>query len=61
MGGSGDSSNDKLDLWEMPDRMALLLTLEDQPGILNRALNIMTENKINLTAINSRPPKLINK
>jgi hypothetical protein len=29
MGGSGESSNDKLDLWEMPDRMALLLTLED--------------------------------
>lgn len=61
MGGSGDSSNDKLELWEMNDRMAILLTLEDKPGILNRALNIMTENKINLTAINSRPPKLINK
>lgn len=39
--------------------MAILLTLEDKPGILNKALNIMTQNNLNLTAINSRPPKLI--
>ena len=63
MGGSGVAPGmDKLDLWEMEDRMAILLTLEDNsPGDLNKALNIMTENNINLTAINSRPPKLINK
>ena len=27
--------NDKIELWEMEDRVGILLTLEDRPGILN--------------------------
>ena len=41
----------------MDDRSSLLLTMPDRPGILNEALQIMASNNINLTAINSVPPK----
>lgn len=30
--------NDAIQLWEMEDRVGILLTLEDKPGILNDAL-----------------------
>ena len=30
--------NDAIKLWEMEDRVGILLTLEDKPGILNDAL-----------------------
>jgi prephenate dehydratase len=58
-GGAQAGRSDKLELWEMEDRSAILLTLADKPGILNKALNIITANGINMTAINSRPPKLL--
>jgi prephenate dehydratase len=50
-----EGQSDKLELWQMDDRMAVLLTLEDKPGILNKALSILTQNGINMTAIQSRP------
>ena len=50
-----EGQSDKLELWQMDDRMAVLLTLEDKPGILNKALSILTHNGINMTAIQSRP------
>jgi len=56
-----EKQSDKLELWQMDDRMAILLTLEDKPGILNKALNILTKNGINMTAIQSRPLKVIEK
>jgi prephenate dehydratase len=58
-GGSTAGRSDKLELWEMDDRSSIILTLSDKPGILNKALNIMTANNLNMTAIQSRPPKLI--
>jgi len=64
MGMEGSASSeagrsDKLELWEMEDRSAIMLTLADKPGILNKALNIITANGINMTSIQSRPPKLL--
>ena len=43
----------------MEDRVGILLTLDDQPGILNKALTILQSNNINLTSIQSRPPKTV--
>lgn len=49
--------NDAIELWEMEDRSGILLTLSDSPGILNKALAILSSNNINMTSIQSRPPK----
>ena len=49
--------NDAIKLWEMEDRAGILLTVDDQPGILAKALSILTEHSINMTSIVSRPPK----
>lgn len=49
--------NDAIELWEMKNRSGILLTLEDRPGILNDALNILNAHSINMTSIASRPPK----
>jgi len=49
--------NDAIELWEMEDRVGILLTLEDRPGILNEALGLLYKHKINMTSIQSRPPK----
>ena len=51
--------NDAIQLWEMEDRVGILLTLDDSPGILNQALTILQNNKINMTSIQSRPPKTV--
>lgn len=51
--------NDAIQLWEMEDRVGILLTLDDSPGILNKALTILQDNKINMTSIQSRPPKTV--
>jgi len=37
----------------------MLVTLSEAPGMLNKALNILTSNKINMTRISSRPSKFI--
>lgn len=50
--------NDAIKLWASDDRVGILLSLEDRPGILNDALNILRDNKINMTSIQSRPPKI---
>ncbi|MFM7858950.1 MAG: hypothetical protein ACKO96_45255 [Flammeovirgaceae bacterium] len=34
-------------------------TLNEAPGVLNKVLNILTSNRINMTRINSRPSKFI--
>jgi len=51
--------HDTRDYWEMNDRTSLVLTLPDQAGALQKALNVFTENHLNLTRIVSRPPKMI--
>ena len=53
------TGDDKIRLWEMEDRVGILLTLEDKPGILTLALQILTYNSINMTSIQSKPPKLV--
>jgi|Transcript_23381 hypothetical protein len=52
--------NDAIQLWEMEDRVGILLTLEDRPGILNDALAVLHKHNINMTSISSRPPKTAN-
>lgn len=52
--------NDAIELWEMEDRVGILLTLEDRPGILNDALGVLQKHNINMTSISSRPPKTTN-
>ena len=49
--------NDAIKLWDMEDRSGILLTLHDEPGILNKALEVFKNNEINMTSIQSRPPK----
>lgn len=46
-------------LWEVKNRTSMLITLSEAPGMLNKALNILTSNKINMTRISSRPSKFI--
>ena len=53
-------SKDMKTYWEIEDRTSIAITLRDQPGILQSALNVFTKNGINLTRIQSRPPKIIN-
>jgi len=49
--------NDQIKLWEMQDRVGILLTLDDRPGVLNEALTVLQKHNINMTSIASRPPK----
>lgn len=42
---------DQIEMWEMDDRVGIMLTLADKPGILNQALQTLADNKINLTSI----------
>ena len=55
MGGgaamSHHGSMDEKTYWEVEDRTSVALTLNDQPGILQKALNVFTVNGINLTRI----------
>lgn len=37
----------------------MVFTLNEAPGVLNKALNILTGNKINMTRIASIPSKFI--
>lgn len=61
MGGASDAAVAKfekeLHLWEVQDRTSLLITLPESPGVLNKALNILTSNKVNMTRIQSKPTK----
>ena len=62
MGGAAMSHHGSMDektYWEIENRTSVALTLSDKPGILQKALNVFTVNGINLTRIQSRPPKMI--
>jgi len=48
-----------LPLWEIKNRTSLMFTLSEAHGMLNKALNILTSNKINMTRIQSKPSKFI--
>ena len=43
--------NDQIKLWEMEDRAGILLTLDDKPGALNKALGILSEHNVDMTSI----------
>lgn len=47
------------ELWEVSDRTSLQFTLSEAHGVLNKAINILTSNKINMTRIQSRPSKFV--
>ena len=59
MAAKAQSPDDEIDLWEMENRVGILLSMEDTPGCLNKALNILADHNINLTSIQSRPPKTL--
>ena len=37
----------------------MTFTLSEAPGVLNKALNILTSNRVNMTRISSLPSKII--
>ena len=51
MAAKAQGPNDAIDLWEMENRVGILLTMEDKPGCLNKALNILSDHNIDLTSI----------
>ena len=53
------AENDALELWETENRSGFLITLDDKPGQLAGVLNTMDKYGINLTQIQSKPPKTI--
>ena len=62
MGGAahhGVSGGDTKTYWEVEDKTSISFSMADAPGSLQRALNVFTARGINLTRIQSRPPKMI--
>lgn len=57
---SNNIPEDMRTYWEIEDRTSLAFSLRDQTGVLQKALDVFTNNGINLTRIQSRPPKIIN-
>lgn len=53
------NSADALDLWETENRSGFLITLNDKPGQLAHVLNILNRHNIDLTQIQSKPPKVV--
>lgn len=49
----------ELKMWEMDDRVGIQIRLNDEPGTLMSCLQTLKENGINLTAIQSKPPKMV--
>mmetsp|Transcript_10786 Transcript_10786/g.10908 ORF Transcript_10786/g.10908 Transcript_10786/m.10908 type:complete len:130 (-) Transcript_10786:531-920(-) len=39
--------------------MSISFTLEDRPGILQQVLGTLAKHNVNMTSINSKPPKLM--
>jgi prephenate dehydratase len=55
-----EAQGDTKTYWEVEDRTSISFSLSDQPGVLQKALNVFTNRGINLTRIQSRPAKMIN-
>ena len=51
MAAKAQSPDDAIDLWETENRVGILLTLEDEPGALSKALQILSDHNINMTSI----------
>jgi len=63
-GGMGHSAanaagEDALQLWETDNRSGFLVTVDDTPGKLAYVLNTMSKYNIDLTQIQSKPPKVM--
>lgn len=52
-------STERSKLWEIQNRTSIQFTLSESHGVLNKALNILTSNRINLTRIQSKPSKFV--
>jgi len=48
-----------LQLWETANRAGMLVTINDSPGKLAHVLSLMSKYNIDLTHIQSKPPKVI--
>jgi hypothetical protein len=49
----------QLQNWETMNRTSLQFTLSEAHGVLNKAINILTSNQINMTRIVSKPSKFV--
>lgn len=52
------SANDALELWSTNNRSGFLITINDKPGQLAKVINTMAKHNIDLTQIQSKPPKV---
>lgn len=50
---------DKKSFWEIEDRTSIAFSLDDRPGVLMKALQIFTDNNINMTRIQSKPTRYV--
>lgn len=51
------NSAEPLQLWETDNRAGYILTVDDKPGRLADILHVMSTHGLNLTSIQSKPPK----
>ena len=56
---ASDYGDDKY--FEANDKTGIIVTLEDQRGVLNKALSVFDKNKVDLTHIQSKPSKYYKK
>jgi prephenate dehydratase len=54
-----ETSNQGKSYWEVEDRTAIAFSLNDSPGVLMKALQIFTDNNINMTRIQSKPSRYV--
>lgn len=57
--GAQQMFSPSLSQWETKNRTSLQFTLTESTGILNKAINILTNNRVNMTRIVSKPSKYI--
>jgi len=56
---AGAAQVEHFQLWETENRSGILITVQDKPGQLAQTLAILAKYDVNLTSIQSRPPKQI--
>ena len=54
---SSHIKDEPLPLWSTEGRTSLQFTMTESPGCLNKAINILTSNQVNMTRIQSKPTK----
>lgn len=54
-------NNENERFFQVEDKTGIMITLEDKPGILASLTQIFAKNEVNLTYINSKPSKFLNR